>query len=116
MLVPLSLVNNLPLNPSHNIKECVIGGNVGYGFLVAKLLRRKGIQLGVGAEIRSHAYLFGTTIEGTKKKETKKEASIAEQSINFNAHLTLIKRKRVNKHAMTTVASNESSVDREPLI
>lgn len=56
----------------------VITGNVGYGFLVAKLLRRKGIQMGVGAEIHSHAYLFRTTIKGTKKKSTKKEVLIIE--------------------------------------
>lgn len=74
----------------------VITCNIGYGFLIRKLLRRKGIELGTSAEIHFHAYLFRTTIKGTKKRGSKKVASTTtEQLISLNAPLTIIKRKRV---------------------
>lgn len=95
----------------------VISENVGYGLiLVAQLLRRKGVQLGNGAEIHSHAYLFRTTIKGMKKTGSKKAPSTIEQCISSNAPLTLFKRKRIHKHVVVVTNSEESSADREPLI
>lgn len=57
-------------------------------------------------------------ITGTKKKGSKKEVVVvaAQQSLSSNAHLTLIKRKRVKKNQPSVAIFYESSVDRKPLI
>lgn len=46
----------------------IISANVGHDFLIVKLLRRKGVQLGEGAEIYQNAYLFRHAIKGTGKR------------------------------------------------
>lgn len=80
----------------------VISKNVGYKFLVAELLRRKGVQQGNAAKIHFHAYLFRITFKGMKKKVSKKKANSTTtyQSINSNAPLTLFKMKRIQKPAV----------------
>lgn len=73
--------------------------------------------MGEGAEIHSHTYIFRTTIKGTKKKNSKNESTTAEQCVRSKAPLTLIKRKRVvKKPIVTAVVSEESYVNREPLV
>lgn len=90
----------------------VIQGNVGYGFLIAYLLKKKGVKMSEGVKIHSHTYMFKTLIKGTKKKVSNKATEPSESS---NAPLTkfLIKRKRVKK--VKVVESEESFVDKEPL-
>lgn len=55
----------------------VIQGNIGYGFLIAYLLKTKRVQLSEGADINSQAYLFRTLIKETKKKDSKKITTAA---------------------------------------
>lgn len=94
-----------------------INVNVRYGFLVTHLLRKKGIQMGKGTEIHSHASLFRTSIKGTKKKSSKKKSTNVEKSLSSNAPLTLIKRKRVQKLVeVDAIVYKENSIDREPVV
>lgn len=96
----------------------VIYANVGYGYRIATLLKRKGVQLREGAEIHPNAYLFKHATKGIDKRRGKKKAVAvaAEQSLSSNTPLTLIKRKRIQKQ-VEVLATNleESLVDREPM-
>lgn len=50
--------------------------NVDYVFMIAHLLRLKGVTLSEGSKINMQAYLFRTLIKGTKNKLVEKETTI----------------------------------------
>lgn len=67
----------------------VLQANVGYGFMIAHLLKLKGIDMTKGSTINMQAYLFRTLIKVTKKKIVEKAAA-TEGSESSNLPLTQV--------------------------
>lgn len=70
-----------------------IHSNVGFGFLIATLLKKKGIILSEGTDFHPSVYLFRHAVKGKGKRNKKKKDEPSAKSTSFNMPLTPLKKE-----------------------
>lgn len=68
----MSVIRLLCVESNNEGGDIELNVNMGYGFMLAYILRLKGNKLKCGSEIHPHAYLFWTTMKKSKKESKSK--------------------------------------------